>query len=391
MPGPAGLQRPAPACKDGAVRLLLVTPTLLHAGPDPRTIRCRRLLAGLPQRGFEVDVVSWWAGPGPAPDLDCRRLHALRSRSPYEAIAAGEAHGPEGLGEWIDDAERTLAGLGKGERPDVVLGVGVPLASLVAAERVARRLAVPFVADLGDPWTPADPAEQALRARTLGAAAALITTTGALAATLTGDLRPDTPVLIAPAGGETARRPAEPRDPPLFVQLGTLTAGRVDPRPAYEALGGLDSEGRIEFRSHGAAWLEGSERLPHPHLPPVGHEEALELAGQAAAVLVLGNTTSSEQLPSKAFEVACTEAWALCVSELGDDPAVAVLRRSGHAVEAAANEVAAIRAAAEEILVREANGKRPEPDPGQTWERRLDDIAELLTTAARRRATGNGA
>lgn len=356
-------------------RLLLVAPTLLHAGADPRAIRCRRLLAGLPARGFEVDVVSWWGGAGSPPSLECRRLHALRSRSPYEQSAkAGAGYDPDRLGAWIEEAERALVQAPEADRPDLVLGVGLPLAALVAAARIARGLEVPFVADLGDPWTPAGAEERAARAETLGSAAALITTTAALAATLEDDLAPQTPVLLAPAGGEISHRGTPAPAPPLFVQLGTLTTARVDPRPAYEALGAMHAEGRINFRSHGGAWLDGSERLPHR--PPLGHATALELGSRAAAALVLSNR-NREQLPSKAFELACTETWALCVSELDDDPTAAVLRASGHAVEAA-NDPGSIQAAAEEILAREARGERPGPSPAHSWERRLDTIAELL-------------
>lgn len=355
----------------GRSRLLLVAPTLLHAGADPRTIRCRELLAGLPRRGFEVDLITWWGGEGDPPEPGCRRLHALRSTSPY----AADARGPDGLGAWIADAERAALELGEDERPGLVLALGLPLASLVAGARIARVLGVPFVADLGDPWEAAGAEARAHRTETLGEASALITTTDALAAALSADLAPGTPVLIAPAGGTVSRRGPAP-GVPLFVQLGTLTRARVDPRPAYRALGALHAEGRIEFRSHGGAWLDGSQTLPHPHGPPLGHDDALELIGRAAAALVLGNT-NREQLPSKAFELACTDVWALCVSELEDDPAAAVLRTSGHAAEAA-NEEASIRAAALEILARTERGERPDPEPAHSWARRLDAIAELL-------------
>jgi hypothetical protein len=351
--------------------VLLVAPTLLHAGADPRTIRCRQLIAGLPKRGFEVDVLSWWGGEGPPPSPGCRRLHALPSPSPYGA----GAHGPEGLGAWIEDAERLGRSLAGTERPALVLGVGLPLAALVAASRIGLALSVPFVADLGDPWEAAGGTRAAERAAVLGSAAALITTTAELARELKRDLGAGTPVLIAPAGG-TVRHGGDRGRPPLFVQLGTLTTARVDPVPAYRALGALDAEGAIGFRSHGGAWLDGVESLPHPHLPPLPRDAALELLASADAALVLGNL-NREQLPSKAFELACTDVWALCVSALDDDPTVATLWASGHAVEAT-NDEATIRSAALEIVARVARGERPEPDPAHSWERRLDEIAAFL-------------
>ena len=321
-----------------------------------------------------MDLLTWWGGEGDPPEPDCRRLHALRSTSPY----AADAHGPDGLGTWIADAERAALELGPEQRPELVLAVGLPLASLIAGARISRALGVPFVADLGDPWEAPGAEARAHRMATLGEASALITTTDALAAALSTHLATGTPVLIAPAGGTISRRGPD-AGVPLFVQLGTLTRARVDPRPAYRALGALHAEGRIEFRSHGGAWLDGSESLPHPHGPPLGHDHALELLGRAAAALVLGNT-NREQLPSKAFELACTDVWALCVSELEDDPAAAVLRGSGHAVEAP-NDEASIRAAALEILARTERGERPEPDRSHAWGHRLDRIAECLRAA----------
>lgn len=327
-----------------------------------------------------MDLITWWGGEGDPPEPGCRRLHALRSASPY-APGAGDT---DGLGAWIADAERAALELGSDTRPRLVLAVGLPLASLVAGVGIARVLGVPFVADLGDPWEATGAEARAHRTETLGEASALITTTDALAAELSAELAPGTPVLIAPAGGTVSRRgPAVPRaDAPLFVQLGTLTRARVDPRPAYRALGALHAAGRIEFRSRGGAWLDGSETLPHPHGPPLGHDDALELLGRAGAALVLGNT-NREQLPSKAFELACTDVWALCVSGLDNDPTAAVLRGSGHAVEAA-NDEASIRAAALEIVSRTERGERPEPEPAHSWARRLDGIAELLRAVSAR-------
>ncbi|HUT77099.1 MAG TPA: hypothetical protein VM285_05400, partial [Polyangia bacterium] len=117
--------------------------------------------------------------------------------------------------------------------------------------------------------------------------------------------------------------------------------------------------------------------LSHPHLPLLPHPAAIELLASAAGALVLGNRNRA-QLPSKAYEIACTETWALCVSELSDDPAAAVLERTGHAVRPAANEAEAIAAAAEEILAREARGERPSPAAEYSWERRIDEIAALV-------------
>ncbi len=282
------------------------------------------------------------------------------------------------MGEWVEGAAARLAAEPAERRPDLVYAIGVPVSALAAGEAIARRLELPLAIDLGDPWIAGSEAERELRERVLGAACCLITTTPELSSQLTPMLADGAPSLLAPAGGELlGRRPRAEGEPPLFVHLGTINAGRVDPGPAFAALAGLHRAGRIEFRSHSTGWHPDFERLPHPHLPLLPHDQALDLLAKASAALVLGND-NREQLPSKAFEIACTETWALCVSELEGDGAVEVLGRTGHAVSADANEEAAIVTAAEAILDREARDERPRPEPTYSWERRIDEIAELV-------------
>jgi hypothetical protein len=194
---------------------------------------------------------------------------------------------------------------------------------------------------------------------------------------------------LIPNGGEIRRRPyatGEGPEPPLFVHLGAINAGRIDPHPAFSALAALHIEGTIDFRSHSIGFHHGFDGLPHPHRPMLSHDEALDLLASATAALVLGNDDPA-QLPSKAFEIACTETWALCVRGRSDDPAAAVLERSGHAVIAAANTERAVSAAAREILEREQAGLRPSPDPGQSWEGRIAAVAALIREIASHHAT----
>ncbi len=139
--------------------------------------------------------------------------------------------------------------------------------------------------------------------------------------------------------------------------------------------------GLIEFRSHATGFHPAFDDLPHAQLPMLPHDEALELTAAVTAALVLGNDNPA-QLPSKAFEIACTETWALCVRERDDDPAAALLEGSGHAVVAGSNDIAGISIAAEEILARERRGERPCPDPAQSWGQRVAAVAELIRELA---------
>jgi hypothetical protein len=327
------------------------------------------------------------------PEVDCRRLYAVESRFPGEG-AIGRLReverralrhlrsDPEGLRRWIRDARRRLRRVEADERPDLVYAIGLPTAMLTAGAAIAADLDLPLIADIGDPWAGEGRAERRERDAVLAAAAGLVTTTLPLAEQFQPLLRPGAPVVLAPAGGELRRRAGSERERPLIVHLGTINEGRIAPEPAYEALAALHAEGVIEFRSHVGGWREGLHELPHPHLPLLDHAAALDLTAEASAALVLGNV-SREQLPSKAYEIACTETWALCVCDRDDDPTVTLLERTGHAICAPANERGAITSAVQTILARELRGDRPTPDPAQAWEGRIDEIAEFVERVGR--------
>lgn len=367
-------------------RVLLVAPLLLHAPANPRGIRGARLIEGLAERGWEVDVTTFWRGEGEPPDPGCRRLYACSGGNPYAYMSnpllrLGRRSmrylrfDPDGLSGWVRDVTEAVRRAPASERPDVVLALGLPVSGLIAGAEIAAALDVPLVNDLGDRWPARGPIEQRARSRALGAGAALITTTPALAENLEPDLSDDAPVLLIPAGGVIQRRPTA-AEPPLFVHMGVVTGARLPPEPVWEVLARLHREGRIEFRSHSIGWRKSFDDLPHPHLPLISHPEAVELTGRASCALVLGNT-NHEQLPSKAFEIACTQTWALCVSELDGDPALALLEGTSHAVPTA-NDTASIERAVEEILARERRRERPTPAPEHTWARRNEQIDALL-------------
>lgn len=312
---------------------------------------------------------------------------AIAAESPLAALEA-EAMPAEGLGPWIEAVLATLGRRGASERAHLIYAIGLPAGAIVAGARFAAELGAPLIADLGDPWPEAAGYPATERTAALGSAAALVTTTEELAARLRPDLRAGTEILIAPNGGELRRRaPRPPGAAPLFVHLGAINAGRVDPRPAFAALAALEAEGRIELRSHTTGFHLAIDELAHGsggRLPMLDHREALDLTARASAALVLGNDDPA-QLPSKAFEIACTETWALCVGGDGEDPARALLERTGHAVAAAANTEEAVRAAAEEILALEVGGVRPAPDPRLTWEDRIREVSALLQRVLERR------
>ena len=60
---------------------------------------------------------------------------------------------PDHQKPWMLAAGRFANSLKSDQRPDVVLASGNPWSALVAGNRIARELGVPFVADFRDPWT----------------------------------------------------------------------------------------------------------------------------------------------------------------------------------------------------------------------------------------------
>ncbi len=369
-------------------RVLILTPTILHSrrAINPRAIRSERLIGGLAALGFEVDVAAWWAGHGAPPKpAGSRRLWVNGAGSPLGPFKAtrrqrpgGRAAGGDLLDPWAGELERQLAAEPAAELPDVILAIAYPLGAIGAGARLSRRFRIPLAADLGDPWPAASPEEAATRSGALAAAGALITTTPELEDELEPLLAPRARTLLAPAGGELRHRShgRPPTAPPLFVHLGVINPGRVDPGPVFAELARRHAAGQIEFRSHSGGLHPALHELGHPHLEPLPHAEAIDLLAEASAALVLGNRNRA-QLPSKAYEIACTETWALCVKELADDPTAALLAASGHGVSAE-NDRVSIAAAIELILAHEERGERPTPDPAQSWERRCEQIAELL-------------
>lgn len=197
-------------------------------------------------------------------------------------------------------------------------------------------------------------------------------------------------IVVAPNGADPIDRAATPAgEPPLFLQLGTLSSSRIDPGTAYGALAELDREGLIRFRSFGEAWVRLAPDAARHHLGVIGTEAARELMRAAAAVVVIGNRNAL-QIPSKVYEIARSQAWALCVTELDPDPGAEILRVSGHGV-IRRNDAAAIRSGALEIVERERRGERPQPTAGFGWEAMLDRIVALVGDegdAAPRRADG---
>jgi hypothetical protein len=309
------------------------------------------------------------------------RVRSVLARQVRRVVPVPDAHA-----RWALAASRSP---GLAQRPagiGAVYAIGAPYSSLVLGALLARRWGVPVIGDLGDPWPIRGLAEARLERWTLSRMAALVVTNEPTAELYRGRIAVGAEIVVAPNGADITKG-RDREEPPLFLQLGTLTSQRTSPAVAFEALGRLDREGVIRFRSYGESWVRLDREIADLHLGVLGEEEANELMCRASALLMLASLREI-QIPSKAYEIARSDLWGLCVSEIDRDPGAELLRRSGHGV-AAPNTVDGVRAAALEIVERLRAGRRPQPTgEHHSWEATVDAVVGVTMRALDREEAG---
>jgi hypothetical protein len=202
---------------------------------------------------------------------------------------------------------------------DAAVLIGFPFAPLAyAADRLARS-DVPYVVDLGDPWTlttrgSGSPGARSRRARLAelrmwsGASGGIFTTSGQ--ADAVGAVFPGMPLLVRPNGfedvdardvPETERRPNELR----LVHYGNFYGPRLDPVPFFESLARSGQWRRISLRQYGSDWTGRLEQVgAYAELEvcqPLPWSEVVAEATQFDVALAIGNR-NPHQLPSKAVQ-----------------------------------------------------------------------------------------
>jgi glycosyltransferase involved in cell wall biosynthesis len=170
--------------------------------------------------------------------------------------------------------------------------------------------------------------------------------------------------------------------------------GKRDPRPFLSALAdsGLDVVARFvgDFRSADREWAEAlglGERLElHPYVP---HRRALELQRDSDALLLLipeAGGRGKGVLSGKVFEYLAAERPILAAVP-PDGAAARLLEETGAAVVAPPGDVAALRAALEELHARWAEGALDGTMLSEAWKERLsraarvEELAEVLRAA----------
>jgi hypothetical protein len=227
---------------------------------------------------------------------------------------------------WYPDLVRQALRLTRDWRPDIVFGSGPPFTALLACRTVARRLDVPWVAELRDRW--ADDGyndcpewrhalEHRLERFVLGNAAALITVTEPWGEFYRAKYAK--PVETVYNGYDPADFPFDPAAPPMpsgpevrIVYTGGIYPGRRDPRALFEALRLLGPEAekfRVEFYgTDPRAVLPLADQCAVRPLvavhPPVPFQESIKAQWNADVLLLLqwNNPREWGICPGKLFE-----------------------------------------------------------------------------------------
>ncbi len=368
----------------GDRRIIHVVSYLARSPFAPRGIRTRRIVDALAQRS-EVDVIF-----GPTPLAPGRRVWARRAWD-YGLYRLYAALAMDRYETW---SIRRLSGW----RPegDGALLIGYPFSPVTYAASALRRHGVPYVVDIGDPWTltarvlGTEPHSQwrgrrAERAVWAGAAGAILTTEQQAAA-LT-QLFPSLPTLVRPNGYDEANVSSLPaRVPPAGDELhlghfGRLYGPRID---IGGALTGLVRDGRWrrvvvhQFGEVERGTLDSLPRDAHVIIQPARPwPEIRDAAARLSAVLVVGNL-SPAQLPSKVVDYLTLPAPRVAlVREEGADAIADYLRdKRGWLVAAADAPDLGARIGAH--VSREWTEAELAPPPEEAWPTVGERVAEFI-------------
>jgi hypothetical protein len=328
---------------------------------ESQAIRNVFLLRGLAEAGWSIDVVAPPAIPGdesllgllpprvtvwstgvPAYDRLARGIGALPGAGARTLLArvlargAGFCTAPDVRFDWSWHASRIARKLCRRRRPSAIVSSSGSYSAHIAAARLTRRLAIPWLADLGDPWSrnPLRPASyphirflnRLLERATLAHCRRLTVTTRETARDFRELLGGSVPVDVIPCGFTPP-----PMVSPVPAAAGTLvvsyvgTAGRGsrDLNPVVKALqqGASILGCQIELRMIGACSPEFGRWLP-----PAGPVRIVRqgwipyldsLAEMAAAdVLLLCGNAAPLQVPGKVFNYLASGRPILYLSQL---------------------------------------------------------------------------
>jgi glycosyltransferase involved in cell wall biosynthesis len=231
---------------------------------------------------------------------------------------------PDARAGWISAATAAGREVVRGWRPDVVIGSAPPNSGLVAAKRIARACAAPWIAELRDLWVDnpyyENPAwrrllDRAIERRVLRSAAGLVSVTPQWSETLRRRYRQ--PVACIFNGYVAADFPADVPGPAAggtvnILYTGNIYSGYRDPSPLFAAIGRLGAERRrVAVHFYGPppaavmplAAAHGAADRVFVH-QPVAYKASLALQTAADVLLLLqwNHQKDAGNIPAKFFE-----------------------------------------------------------------------------------------
>ena len=317
----------------GAVRTGKFAKYLHEAGHEVRVVAGPRAAPlTLPLEIPETLVSRPAADPTPSPARASPaapvsgRLGAGRSRA-AEALRRhwyAARHVPDKQAVWVAQAVELGRALLREWRPDLIVASAPPYSGLIAAAQLSAESAVPWMAELRDPWSgnayndrPAwrDWLDRIMERRTLRSASALVAVSPVVARELRASYRQPVMTIFngyAPEDVPPSHAPG-PHQALSIVYTGTIYEGRRDPSPLFAAIARLPEAARRRVR---VSFYGPSERQVHAlaarHdvleqvavMPSVTYQESLAIQATADILLLLQRNHPEDEgnLPAKVFE-----------------------------------------------------------------------------------------
>ncbi len=271
-----------------------------------------------------------------------RQVSGIQGKNGWRSwLATTLTPSPYGTAGWIPSAAQTIHKLSRTWRPDVILASALPPTALLLGAWASKRLGVPWVADLRDPWADnhyhrhsrmRQQLEQRIERSVLTTAASIVTVTKPWVEMYKEKY--ELPVFHIPNGydpedykGLRAKRLVA-EESLSIVYLGTLYGGRRDPAPLLDAVRLIESKTsiRLFFFGPDSNLVSQSNNLKSiEHLvemkEPVPYSDSLSIQLGADVLLILVWDTPSERgmIPAKVFEYMGAGKRILCVAPQGSE------------------------------------------------------------------------
>ncbi len=303
-------------------------------------------------------------------------------------------HWPDRQIGWLPHAVQAGDRLLAGWRPDVIVASSPPPTTLLAADLLARRHDLPWIADFRDPWVD-NPyyehprwrlwLERAWEKSVVGRCSGIVSVSPVVRDQFAAKF--NTPSVLAmngfdPADYPDAARPSTADDRLRLVFTGHIYSGYSDPTILFQALRDMGEEGkRIQVEFYGTcgdavtplALALGVESSVTVH-PPVSHRDALAIQMGADVLLSLQwiNVKEISRIAAKLFEYLGARRPILAIG-CTTGPAVDLLtsRNAGFVCDNAADVARRLQA----WLAQKRDGGIP---PARQRDRRIDKGGAIL-------------